>query len=147
MPQTKDVENDVLAKVNGHTPTVHADDPSMPLLCPLRNDLGLHGPRFGCGLAQCGACAVHANGNVARYCITPLSAVAGKEIITLQGLSTPEKLHPIQEAFVAEQPAQCGYCINDMVMQAASLLEKTPHSKRQRNQSDSGRISAAVVHI
>ena len=127
MSQSKDVEKDLLLKVNGHTATVHADDQSTPLLYALRNDLGLHGPRFGCGLAQCGACTVHVNGNAVRSCITPLSAVAGKEIVTLEGLGTPEKLHPIQEAFIAEQAAQCGYCINGMIMQAASLLEKTPH--------------------
>jgi nicotinate dehydrogenase subunit A len=96
----------------------------MPLLYALRNDLSLHGPRFGCGLAQCGACTVHLNGDAIRSCVTPVSAAVGKNIVTLEGLGTREKLHPLQEAFIVEQAAQCGYCINGMIMQAASLLTK-----------------------
>jgi nicotinate dehydrogenase subunit A len=96
----------------------------MPLLYALRNDFGLHGPRFGCGLAQCGACTVHLNGESVRSCVTPVSAAVGKNIVTLEGLGTSEKLHPLQEAFIVEQAAQCGYCINGMIMQAASLLNK-----------------------
>ena len=99
----------------------------MPLLYALRNDLGLHGPRFGCGLGQCGACTVHLNGEAVRSCITPLLAAAGKYIVTLEGLGTPETLHPLQEAFITEQAAQCGYCINGMIMQAAALLHKNKH--------------------
>ena len=114
--------------VNGHTTTIQTDDPAMPLLYALRNDLELHGPRFGCGLAQCGACTVHLNGEAVRSCVTPLSAAAGKDIVTLEGLGTPEKLHPLQEAFIAEQAAQCGYCINGMIMQAAALLNKNKQS-------------------
>lgn len=117
----------ILLKVNGQMQTIHADDPGMPLLYALRNDLELRGPRFGCGLAQCGACTVHVNGEAVRSCVTPVSAAAGKDIVTLEGLGTREKLHPLQEAFIAEQAAQCGYCINGMIMQAAALLGKTPH--------------------
>lgn len=112
--------------VNGRVTTIHATDPAMPLLYALRDDLGLHGPRFGCGLAQCGACTVHVNGEAVRSCVTPLSAVAGKSVLTLEGLGTTDELHPLQQAFIAEQASQCGYCINGMIMQAAALLEKTP---------------------
>jgi nicotinate dehydrogenase subunit A len=129
MPQTGTAAKKLSLQVNGQTVAIQADDPDMPLLYALRNDLGLRGPRFGCGLAQCGACTVHLNGEAVRSCITPVSTVAGKEIVTLEGLGTAEKLHPLQEAFIAEQAAQCGYCINGMIMQAASLLNKTPHPR------------------
>jgi nicotinate dehydrogenase subunit A len=112
--------------VNGRITTIQAADPAVPLLYALRDDLGLHGPRFGCGLAQCGACTVHVNGEAVRSCVTPLSAVTGKSVLTLEGLGTPEKLHPLQQAFIAEQASQCGYCINGMIMQAAALLKKNP---------------------
>jgi nicotinate dehydrogenase subunit A len=129
MHQTETVTKEIALKVNGKTETIHTDDVSMPLLYALRNDLGLHGPRFGCGLAQCGACTVHINGEALRSCVTPVSAAVGKDIITLEGLGTGDKLHPLQEAFIVEQAAQCGYCINGMIMQAASLLNKTPHPR------------------
>jgi nicotinate dehydrogenase subunit A len=102
----------------------------MPLLYALRNDLGLHGPRFGCGLGQCGACTVHIDGNAVRSCITPLSSVGNRDVVTLEGLGTPEKPHPMQQAFIDEQAVQCGYCINGMIMEAAAFLAKT------RNPSD-----------
>jgi nicotinate dehydrogenase subunit A len=114
----------ILLNVNAHATTIEVDDPGMPLLYALRNEVGLRGPRFGCGLAQCGACTVHLNGEAVRSCVTPLSAATGKNIVTLEGLGNPEKLHPLQEAFIAEQAAQCGYCINGMIMQAAALLNK-----------------------
>jgi nicotinate dehydrogenase subunit A len=101
------------------------DDPNMPLLYALRNDLGLRGPRFGCGLGQCGACTVHMDGKAVRSCITPLSLVGDRSIVTLEGLGTPEKPHPMQQAFIDEQAVQCGYCINGMIMEAAALLAKT----------------------
>jgi nicotinate dehydrogenase subunit A len=112
--------------VNGKTHTVEAD-PDMPLLYALRNDLGLNNPHFGCGLAQCGACTVHLDGNAIRSCVTPVSAVADGKIVTLAGLGTPEKPHPVQKAYVEEQVPQCGYCINGWVMTAAALLE---HNKK-----------------
>src|SRR3981189_3201916 len=120
----------IALKVNGQTARVMVDDPNMPLLYALRNDLGLRGPRFGCGLGQCGACTVHMDGNAVRSCITPLSSVGDRSIVTLEGLGTPEKPHPMQQAFIDEQAVQCGYCINGMIMEAAALLPKT------RNQSD-----------
>jgi nicotinate dehydrogenase subunit A len=113
--------------VNGRTEGIQVHDPAMPLLYALRNDLGLHGPRFGCGLAQCGACTVHINREAVRSCVTPVSAAVGKDVVTLEGLGTREEPHPLREAFIAEQAAQCGYCINGMIMQAASLLNKSPH--------------------
>ncbi len=108
--------------VNGKPRRISVDDPDMPLLYALRNDLGLHGPRFGCGLGQCGACTVHVDGSAVRSCITPLSSVGKRKIVTLEGLSSSGKLAPIQQAFITEQAAQCGYCINGMIMQAAAFL-------------------------
>jgi nicotinate dehydrogenase subunit A len=112
----------VTLNVNGKPASVAVDDPEMPLLYALRNDLGLHGPRFGCGLGQCGACTVHVDGKAVRSCMFPMSRAAGKKIVTLEGLGTPAKPHPLQQAFVDEQAVQCGYCINGMIMQAAVLL-------------------------
>ena len=103
------------------------DDANMPLLYALRNDLGLKGPRFGCGLGQCGACTVHIDGDAARSCIVPVGSVDGRKVLTLEGLGTPEDPHPLQKAFIEEQAVQCGYCINGMIMQSAALLTKTPH--------------------
>jgi nicotinate dehydrogenase subunit A len=93
----------VTLNVNGKPASVMVDDPQMPLLYALRNDLGLHGPRFGCGLGQCGACTVHVDGKAVRSCMFPMSAAAGKKIVTLEGLGTPAKPHPLQQAFVDEQ--------------------------------------------
>ncbi len=114
-------------RVNGKAVTATVDDPATPLLYVLRNDAGLHGPRFGCGLGQCGACTIHVNGEPVRSCMRPLSSIgATDEIVTLEGLGTPEHPHPLQTAFIAEQAVQCGYCINGMIMQAAAFLKKTP---------------------
>jgi nicotinate dehydrogenase subunit A len=100
--------------------------PDTPLLYALRNDLGLNGPKFGCGMAQCGACTVHIDGVAVRSCITPVSAAVGKQVTTIEGLGTVDKPHPVQAAFIAEQAGQCGYCLNGMVMSAAALLRKNP---------------------
>ena len=107
--------------VNGQEHAVEAD-PDMPLLYALRNDLGLNNPKFGCGLAQCGACTVHLDGKPIRSCVTPLSAVGPGKVVTLAGLGTPEKPHPIQAAYVEEQVLQCGYCLNGWIMESAALL-------------------------
>jgi nicotinate dehydrogenase subunit A len=107
--------------VNGHTNTVDTD-PDMPLLYALRNDIGLNNPHFGCGLAQCGACTVHIDGQPTRSCVTPMSAVGQAAIVTLAGLGTPEKPHPLQTAYIEEQVPQCGYCINGWLMTAAAFL-------------------------
>jgi nicotinate dehydrogenase subunit A len=112
-------------KVNGKAHTVDVD-PDMPLLYALRDDLGLHGPRFGCGLGQCGACTVHLDGAAVRSCVYPVSMATGKNIMTLEGLGSSEKPSKLQQAFIDEQAVQCGYCINGMIMQAADLLKANP---------------------
>ena len=111
--------------LNGKPASVSADDPQMPLLYALRDDLGMHGPRFGCGLGQCGACTVHLDGKAVRSCSVPVSAAAGKKLVTLEGLGTPAKPHPLQQAFIDEQAVQCGYCINGMIMESAAFLART----------------------
>ncbi|MFJ9452838.1 MULTISPECIES: (2Fe-2S)-binding protein [unclassified Herbaspirillum] len=112
--------------VNGTARSVDVRDPDQPLLYALRNSIGLTGPKFGCGLGQCGACTVLLDQTPLRSCVTPLSAVAGKSITTIEGLGTPDKPHPVQAAFIAEQAAQCGYCANGMVMTSAALLASNP---------------------
>ncbi len=102
-------------------------DPDTPLLYVLRNDLALRGPRFGCGLAQCGACTVLLEGAAIRSCVTPVSSVERRRITTLEGLGSVARPHPIQRAFIEEQAAQCGYCINGMIMTAKALLDKSPN--------------------
>jgi nicotinate dehydrogenase subunit A len=111
--------------VNAKEVLVSVDDPDVPLLYVLRDHLGLHGPRFGCGLGQCGACTVHIDGVAVRSCVMPLSAVKGK-VVTLEGLGTGARPHPLQRAFIEEQAVQCGYCINGMIMQSAALLARAP---------------------
>ena len=111
----------ITLNVDGKSHTIDAD-PDMPLLYALRDDLKMNNPRFGCGLAQCGACTVHLNGQPIRSCVTPVSSVADAKVVTMAGLGTPEKPHPIQAAYVEEQVPQCGYCINGWVMTAAALL-------------------------
>ena len=117
----------VAFQLNGKPASISADDPQMPLLYALRDHFRLRGPRFGCGLGQCGACTVHLDGAAVRSCVLPVAAVGGHEVVTLEGLGTPTHLHPVQEAFIAEQAVQCGYCINGMIMQAAAFLRSTPH--------------------
>ena len=114
----------VKLNVNGATHEVDVD-PSTPLLFVLRNDLDLHGPRFGCGLGQCSVCSVIIDGAVVRSCLMPVSAVRG-EVTTLEGLSKDGKLHPLQQAWIEEQAAQCGYCQNGQIMTAKALLDKNP---------------------
>src|SRR5438445_6703051 len=114
----------IALNVNDRTVQLTVDDPEMPLLYALRNDLELHGPRFGCGLGQCGACTVLMDGEAVRSCQLPVGAVGGGKITTLEGLGTVEKPHKLQQAFIDEQAVQCGYCINGMIMQAAALLAK-----------------------
>jgi nicotinate dehydrogenase subunit A len=113
-------------RVNGRDRKVESWDPNQPLLYVLRDGLALNGPKFGCGLGQCGACTVMVNGQAVRSCTMPVSKAAGQSITTLEGLGTPEKPSAVQAAFIAEQAAQCGYCTNGMVMQAEALLKRTP---------------------
>jgi nicotinate dehydrogenase subunit A len=113
-------------KVNGTTRTVPAE-PDTPLLYVLRNDLALNGAKFGCGLSQCGACTVLIDGQPVRSCVTEAGSVGQSEITTIEGLGSVQKPHPLQQAFIDEQAAQCGYCINGMVMTAKALLDRVPH--------------------
>src|ERR1041385_6638337 len=112
-------------KVNGKTRLVDTD-PSTPLLFVLRDDLKLNGPKFGCGLAQCGACMVIMEGKAVRSCVTEVKAAANRAVATLEGLGSTKKLHPLQKAFIYEQALQCGYCINGMIMSAKVLLDINP---------------------
>ena len=109
--------------VNGKAVTVTIDDPDMPLLYALRDNLALHGPKFGCGLGQCGACTVHVDGKAVRSCSMPLSKISPRQkVVTLEGLGAGRRLHPVQQAFIDTQAAQCGYCINGMIMESAAFL-------------------------
>ena len=113
-------------RLNGRAATVDSWDENQPLLYVLRGALGLHGPKFGCGLGQCGACTVLVDGQPTRSCTLPINRAAGRAITTLEGLGTPEKPHRVQAAFIAEQAAQCGYCTNGMIIAAVGLLQRTP---------------------
>ncbi|HET7032472.1 MAG TPA: (2Fe-2S)-binding protein [Casimicrobiaceae bacterium] len=127
---------------------IDADDAQMPLLYALRDNLGLHGPRFGCGLGQCGACTVHIDGSAARSCTIPVGTVAGKKIVTLEGLGTSAKPHPLQKAFVDEQAVQCGYCINGMIMQAAVLLQTNRKpSEQEIKEALAGNLCRCGTHL
>jgi nicotinate dehydrogenase subunit A len=117
-------------RVNGANHDVAAE-PDTPLLLVLRNELSLNGPKFGCGLGQCGACTVLVDGEARRACVVQTSTVAGREVTTLEGLGTPDRPHPLQQAFIDEQAAQCGYCVSGMIMRAAALLARTPRPTRE----------------
>ncbi len=125
--------------LNGKAVQLEAD-PNMPLLWALRDELNMTGTKFGCGIAACGACTVHIDGQAVRSCVTPLSSVAGKPIRTIESLGTADKPHPLQAAWVAEQVPQCGYCQSGMLMAAAALLEKTP-------KPTDAEIDAAITNI
>ena len=118
---------EITLTVNGKAQMVVVDDPEMPLLYALRDDLGLRGPKFGCGLGQCGACTVLVDGEAVRSCVTAAVAAAGRQITTLEGLGDPDHPSRVQAAFIAEQAAQCGYCTNGMIMAATALLARLPH--------------------
>ncbi len=117
---------ELVLHVDGRLHAIEVDDPDMPLLYALRDDIGLDNPRFGCGLGQCGACTVHVDGRAIRSCSIPVSAVAGRAVTTLAGLGTPDHPHPIQRAWIEEQVSQCAYCINGWIMTAAELLDHNP---------------------
>jgi nicotinate dehydrogenase subunit A len=132
--------------VNGRTHTVDVD-PSTPLLYLLSDDLALNGPKFGCGLGQCGACTVIAGGQAIRSCITPVGTMAGAEITTIEGLGTVERLHPIQKAFVDEQAMQCGFCVNGVIMTAKALLDRNPKaSDPELKQALAGVLCRCAAH-
>ncbi|HUA18834.1 MAG TPA: (2Fe-2S)-binding protein [Bryobacteraceae bacterium] len=136
----------ITLKVNGQTHTVDVD-PSTPLLYVLSDDLELRGPKFGCGLGQCGACTVILKGNAVKSCITPVRAAEGAEIITLEGLGTLEKPHPIQQAFIDEQAAQCGFCVNGVILTAKAFLDKHPKAGEEEiQQALSGILCRCFTH-
>jgi nicotinate dehydrogenase subunit A len=133
--------------VNGNERELEADSDT-PLLYVLRDELALKGPRFGCGLGQCGACTVHIDGEAVRSCVYPASAAAGHKITTLEGLGSSAKPHPLQQAFIDEQAAQCGYCINGMLMQAETFLRKNPNpSEEQVKQELSNNLCRCGTHV
>ena len=134
-------------QVNGRAATVESWDPAQPLLYVLRDALGLHGPKLGCGLGQCGACTVLIDGKPARSCITSVEQAAGRAITTLEGLGTPAQPDPVQAAFIAEQAAQCGYCTNGMIMAAAALLSRNSHPTiEQVKQGLAGNLCRCGTH-
>jgi nicotinate dehydrogenase subunit A len=134
-------------RVNNQSRVVDAD-PATPLLYVLRDDLELHGPRFGCGLGQCGACTVIMDGNAVRSCSVPVSSAQNKAITTLEGLGTLEHPHPLQAAFIEEQAAQCGYCMNGMIMVSKVLLDKNPHpTDDQIKQALNGNLCRCGSHL
>jgi nicotinate dehydrogenase subunit A len=134
-------------RVNGKARVVDTES-DVPLLYVLRNDLQLNGPKFGCGMAQCGACTVLMDGNAIRSCVTPVSAVQNKPVTTLEGLGTTKKLHKVQQAFIDEQAAQCGYCINGMIMTTKALLDTTAKpSDAEIKQALAGNLCRCGTHI
>ena len=123
-------------------------EPETPLLYVLRDNLALNGPKFGCGLAQCGACTVVMDGGAIRSCTTPVTLAAGRKILTLEGLGSADKPHPIQRAFIDEQAAQCGYCINGMIMTTKALLDRTPEpSEREVRLALAGNLCRCGTHV
>ncbi len=136
----------LILRVNGETKTVSVQ-PDTPLLYVLRNDLELNGPKFGCGLAQCGACTVLIDGRPVRSCVTPVSAAVKSRITTIEGLGTIDRLHPLQRAFIEEQACQCGYCGNGMVMSAKALLDRNPRpTEGEIKQALNGHLCRCASH-
>src|SRR5579864_5356973 len=137
----------IALSVNGRSHSVDVD-PDTPLLYVLADDLGLRGPKFGCGLGQCGACTVIVRGRAVRSCVTPVNTVENAEITTLEGLGTIEKPHPIQQAFIDEQAAQCGFCLNGIILTAKAFLDKNPHaSESQIEQAMSGVLCRCFTNV
>jgi nicotinate dehydrogenase subunit A len=133
--------------VNGNTQTLDVD-PATPLLYVLSDDLRLRGPKFGCGLGQCGACTVIVHSQALRSCVTPVSSVQGAAITTLEGLGTPDKPHPLQQAFIDEQAAQCGFCLNGVILTAKAYLDQHPQaSEADIRQALSGVLCRCFVHV
>ena len=133
--------------VNQRAVSVDSWDPEQPLLYILRNQLDLHGPKFGCGLGQCGACTVLIDGKAVRSCTTPVKQVVNRAVTTIEGIGTPEKPSAVQAAFISEQAAQCGYCTNGMVMAASALLKSTPRpTPEQIKTSLAGNLCRCGTH-
>ncbi len=137
----------ITLKVNGQAHSLDLD-PATPLLYALSDDLELRGPKFGCGLGQCGACTVIVKGQAIRSCITPLRTVAGAEITTLEGIGSIEKPHPLQKAFIEEQAAQCGFCVSGVIMTAKAFLDKNPKaSEAEIEQALSGVLCRCFTNV
>ena len=137
----------IMIKVNNREHTVDVD-PDTPLLFVLNDDLGLRGPRFGCGLAQCGACTVMLQGKAVRSCVMPVGAVGAAEVTTLEGLGTAEKLHPIQQAFLEEGAAQCGYCLSGVILTAKAFLDAKPNASDQEiREALGGILCRCFAHV
>jgi nicotinate dehydrogenase subunit A len=137
----------VALTVNRVSHTVDVD-PATPLLYVLSDDLGLRGPKFGCGLGQCGACTVIVSGRAIRSCVTPVSSINGAEITTLEGLGTPERPHPLQKAFIDEQAAQCGFCLNGVILTAKAFLDQNPKaSDMEIRQAMSTVLCRCFAHV
>jgi nicotinate dehydrogenase subunit A len=135
-------------QVNGSPRDVELDDPATPLLYVLRNDLGLTGTKFGCGLAQCGACTVHVDGQAIRSCSMPASAAVGRPITTIEGLGSPERPDPVQAAFIAEQAPQCGYCTAGLVMTARAFLQQNKRpTEVEVKQALAGNLCRCGSHV
>jgi nicotinate dehydrogenase subunit A len=136
----------IALNVNGQSHTIDVD-PATPLLYVLGDDLALRGPKFGCGLGQCGACTVIAGGRAIRSCVTPVSAMGGVAITTLEGLGTVERPHPIQQAFIEEQAAQCGFCLSGVILTAKAFLDQNPRaSEAQIRQAMGGVLCRCFAH-
>ena len=134
-------------RLNGRQASVDTWDPNEPLLYALRDSLGMHGPKFGCGVGQCGACTVHVDGKATRSCSVAVSRVSGRAVVTLEGLGTPQQPDKVQAAFIAEQAAQCGYCTNGMIMATKALLaENSRPTLAQAKQALAGNICRCGTH-
>ncbi|MCW2242156.1 (2Fe-2S)-binding protein [Azospirillum canadense] len=141
------MEKTVSLKVNGRDVQVTAMADT-PLLYILRNDLALNGPKYGCGLGECGACTVIMDGVAARSCVIPLAGAEGREVVTLEGLGSSTEPHPVQQAFIAEQAAQCGYCMNGMIMTAKALLDRNPNPSLDDIRRElSGNLCRCGTHV
>jgi nicotinate dehydrogenase subunit A len=134
-------------KVNGRMHSVDVE-PTTPLLFVLADELGLNGPKFGCGMAQCGACTVLVGGQIVRSCVMPVNAVGNDEVITLEGLGTPEKPHPIQQAFIDEGAAQCGFCLSGVILTAKAVLDRKPQATDQEiGEALGGVLCRCFAHV
>lgn len=141
------MQRTIALKVNGEAVEVTALDDT-PLLYILRNDLCLNGPKYGCGLGECGACTVIVDGLAARSCVFPLGGAEGREVTTLEGLGNSASPHPVQRAFIDEQAAQCGYCMNGMIMTAKALLDRNPHPSEEQIRNElSGNLCRCGTHV
>jgi nicotinate dehydrogenase subunit A len=142
------MSQEISLRVNGRAERLQVDDPAMPLLYALRDELGLNNPKFGCGLGQCGACTVMLNGKPVRSCVTRAAAAQGAEVVTLAGLGAGGRPHPVQQAFIDEQVPQCGFCLNGWVINVAALLKANPNpTDAQIRQALTGIKCRCATHL